>query len=359
MKRIFGVFTVFILITACGSQYSVKQQTEKAVDDIAWKISSKIDLKTMVIAVADLIPEQKTEKLKAIAKTVSDMLVTKLHDKGIQVVENAQLNQLVQEKKLAMAGLVDSDTAAQVGAMTGAGYILLGSVSMVKDEVFINVRLVDISTRLVVSAAEASMNLAEIEKKEPPKQPETIDPYVLKNTPTSLIWFSWANLMLNYPVLAGAEIVDFNVVFFSPAWKLGIGFGFSLAKAYLTDMWFVPNSKGANGLGALLPLKVFFPLYINPDKYNRMDVYLKAEVGGILFNEGPDRGDADGDEYLDISVDFRSKFKIGGVSFPLAVSLGFLYSTDKVSYNYNSQWTIYGQFSLGIGGYSSTAAISE
>jgi hypothetical protein len=90
-----------------------------------------------------------------------------------------------------------------------------------------------------------------------------------------------------------------------------------------------------------------------------MDVYLKAEVGGILFNEGPDRGDADGDEYLDISVDFRSKFKIGGVSFPLAVSLGFLYSTDKVSYNYNSQWTIYAQFSLGIGGYSSTAAISE
>ncbi|NPV01358.1 MAG: hypothetical protein HPY53_08240 [Brevinematales bacterium] len=359
MKRIIGVLTFFILITACGSQHSVKQQTEKAVDDIAWKISSKIDSKTMVIAVADLVPEQKTEKLKAIAKTISELLVTKLHDKGIQVVENAQLNQLVQEKKLAMAGLVDSDTAAQVGAMTGAGYILLGSVSMVKDEVFINARLVDISTRMVVSAAEASMNLAEIEKKEPPKQPDPVDPYVLKNTPTSLIWFSWANLMLNYPVLAGAEIVDFNVVFFSPQWRLGIGFGFSLAKAYLTDMWFVPNTSGAGVLASLFPLKLLFPIYINPDQYNRTDVYLKAEVGGILFNEGPDRGDTDGDEYIDVSVDFRSKFKIGSVSMPLAVSLGFLYSSHTVSYNFKSQWTIYAQFSLGIGGYSSTAAISE
>jgi TolB-like protein len=359
MKRIFIVLSVIILVAACGSQYSVKHQTEKAVDDIAWKIASKIDSKTMVIAVADLVPEQKTEKLKGIAKTISEMLVTKLHDKGIKVVENAQLNQLVQEKKLALAGIVDSDTAAKVGQMTGAGYILLGSISMVKDEVFINARLVDIATRVVISAAEASMNLAELEKKEPPKKAEPIDPSVLKNTPTSLIWFSWANLMLNYPVLAGAELLDFNVVFFSPVYHLGIGFGFSIAKAYLTDMWFVPNLNGAGAMASLFPLKLLFPIYINPDQYNRTDVYLKAEVGGIMFNEGPDRGDTDGDEYLDVSVDFRSKFKLGGVSMPLAVSLGFLYSSHKVSYNFDSQWTIYAQFSLGIGGYSSTTAMSE
>ncbi|OHD54936.1 MAG: hypothetical protein A2Y33_02995 [Spirochaetes bacterium GWF1_51_8] len=359
MKRIFGFIITLFFLVSCGSQHTIKQATEGAVDGIAWKIASKVDASKVVVAVAEFEPVQKSDKVKGIVKTISEMMVGKLNDRGIKVVENAQLNQLVKEKKLALSGMVDTEFASQIGTMTGAGYILLGSVSLVSGEIFINARLVDINTRVVVATAEGSFNLDEIEKQNEPKKPAPVDTQMIANTPNTLLWFSWGNLLLNYPVLVGIELIDFNVIFFSPTARLGIGLGFGGAKAYLTDWWFVPNTAGANGLGALFPLKLYFPLYIHPDKYVRNDVYIKAEVGGILFNEGPDKGDADGDEYFDISVVFMSKFKLSGVSLPISVGVGAIFASETVSYNFNTSWTIYAQFSLGIGGYSAAEAMSE
>ena len=75
--------------------------------------------------------EDKTEEGKAPAKAVSDMLVSELFKAGVfRLIERERLDTITAEIRRGQSGMVDPATAAKAGRITGAQYVILGSVTL-------------------------------------------------------------------------------------------------------------------------------------------------------------------------------------------------------------------------------------
>jgi curli biogenesis system outer membrane secretion channel CsgG len=70
-------------------------------------------------------------------------------------VERSSLEKLVAEQELGLSGSVDESTAARVGRLAGARYALLGSASILGDQVRLSCRLIDIETGEILYAESA------------------------------------------------------------------------------------------------------------------------------------------------------------------------------------------------------------
>src|SRR3989344_5419069 len=82
-----------------------------------------------VIAVLDLeVPDY----LKAHQTSLSDRLRSELVNTGkFIIVERSKMKQMLEEQKLPLYGVVDSNSAAKIGKFLGAKQIVAGSVSKV------------------------------------------------------------------------------------------------------------------------------------------------------------------------------------------------------------------------------------
>ena len=86
-----------------------------------------------------------------IGKAVTSMLVTELSGRdGMRVVERAQLQDLLQEQRLALSGRVDEGTAIEVGRMLGVQYMVFGNVASIMDQVRLDMRAVNVETSEVL-----------------------------------------------------------------------------------------------------------------------------------------------------------------------------------------------------------------
>jgi TolB-like protein len=87
-----------------------------------------------------------------LGKGLSLMILTDLSKaKGIQVVERAKLQALVQEMGLGASGLVDPDTSPRVGRLLGAGHLVGGNILKEKVDAFrLKAGLVNTSSKEVV-----------------------------------------------------------------------------------------------------------------------------------------------------------------------------------------------------------------
>jgi Tol biopolymer transport system component/TolB-like protein len=65
---------------------------------------------------------------------------------GLRVVERAQLARIAEEQALALSGMVDEATAAEVGHLAGADLVVLGSVTEIDGAFTIQLRVVDVET---------------------------------------------------------------------------------------------------------------------------------------------------------------------------------------------------------------------
>jgi TolB-like protein len=65
---------------------------------------------------------------------------------GIAVVERAQLQKVLRELKLGASGAIDNATAAQIGKLHGANYLLLGSYSIMGNKIQIVAKFVTTET---------------------------------------------------------------------------------------------------------------------------------------------------------------------------------------------------------------------
>jgi len=67
---------------------------------------------------------------KELGSGVADIFVTEaFRSQQFRITERAELDKVINEQNLAESGRVDSDTAAEVGRITGAELIVLGSLS--------------------------------------------------------------------------------------------------------------------------------------------------------------------------------------------------------------------------------------
>lgn len=68
------------------------------------------------------------------------------------VVDRNHLRKAAQEQRIGMSGLVDPATAARVGRLVGARYVVVGSVNSLGGEISIESRIVDVETGVVLES---------------------------------------------------------------------------------------------------------------------------------------------------------------------------------------------------------------
>ena len=90
---------------------------------------------------------QDAEDFEALRVGLQQILITELARNGsMRVVERARLNELIQEQDLGASGRVDPNTAAQVGKLVGAKFMVLGGFVDLFGDFRIDARIVDVET---------------------------------------------------------------------------------------------------------------------------------------------------------------------------------------------------------------------
>jgi curli biogenesis system outer membrane secretion channel CsgG len=87
-----------------------------------------------------------------LGKAVSSMLVTEFSGReGIQVVERAQLNDLLRQQDLSLSSRIEEADAIELGKMLGVQYVLHGQVMSIVDNLRMDIRAVDVETSEIVT----------------------------------------------------------------------------------------------------------------------------------------------------------------------------------------------------------------
>lgn len=111
---------------------------------------------------------QGNPELEPLKVGLAQMLITDLTGApGVQVVERAQLQAILDELELGHSGAVDPDSAAQVGKLLGAEWMLMGSYFEMAGTLRVDARLVNVETGAIQHAAGqngAAMEFMSIEK---------------------------------------------------------------------------------------------------------------------------------------------------------------------------------------------------
>jgi len=89
---------------------------------------------------------------------VAVSLATELSNSTIfNIVEREKISEVMNKIELGMTGLVDEKHAAWAGELTGADYIVVGTVSEISNDIVVNCRLIDTSKGSIVSSYEVSI----------------------------------------------------------------------------------------------------------------------------------------------------------------------------------------------------------
>lgn len=94
---------------------------------------------------------QDPEDYQALRRGLSAMTISELAaSPAVRVVERAQLQQILQEQDLGRQERVDPNTAARIGRIVGARYMVTGTLYDVRGDFRIDARLIDSETSVIL-----------------------------------------------------------------------------------------------------------------------------------------------------------------------------------------------------------------
>ena len=117
---------------------------------------SNYSLNAQVLRVAILDFENISGILKydGLGKAMSSMLISDIEanvsPKRLQLVERAQIQKVLKEQSFQTSGSVDKSTAVEAGKILGVGYLLVGDIYILDDQLIINARLINTETGDIV-----------------------------------------------------------------------------------------------------------------------------------------------------------------------------------------------------------------
>ncbi|MEK7841471.1 MAG: FlgO family outer membrane protein, partial [Deltaproteobacteria bacterium] len=111
------------------------------------------DFKKTKIAVMDFQVQGEKFETEDIGKIVAEWLITALVQEGrFDVVERRLLEKILQEQKLSVSGVVDSDSIARLGKVLGAKIVVTGSVMKLRQFMEVNARLINVENGSIIAA---------------------------------------------------------------------------------------------------------------------------------------------------------------------------------------------------------------
>lgn len=97
------------------------------------------------------------QDLSRLGVGIAMMLTTEMsRNERVTMVERDQIQDLVAEHRLNLSGMVDASTAAEVGRLLGAKYMLFGAYTDVFSNLRIDVRVVEVESGRIVRAQEVT-----------------------------------------------------------------------------------------------------------------------------------------------------------------------------------------------------------
>lgn len=100
----------------------------------------------------------RTEQSK-LGQTLTEMLITAfIQTDKFNVMERVQLEKLLKEQSLSQTGAIDTETAVEVGRLSGLEGVIVGSISQLKSAIEADARLIDVETGKALTAANANVN---------------------------------------------------------------------------------------------------------------------------------------------------------------------------------------------------------
>lgn len=111
------------------------------------------DFKKTKIAVLDFRLQGNDFETKDMGKIVAEWLITAFVREGrFEVIERKLLGEVLEEQKMVEAGIVNQDTASEIGKLLGVKVIISGSVLKIRDVVEVNARIVDVASASIITA---------------------------------------------------------------------------------------------------------------------------------------------------------------------------------------------------------------
>jgi TolB-like protein len=148
--RILGlVLTAAAMVTACASPPTARDPEAtvplKRVDEIP---------KTLAILPFENNSVTDAERFEPLSRGLAAMLITDLQQSGttVKIIERERIQALLKEIALGQSGVLDQETAVEVGRILGAQTIAFGSFMVLMDQVRIDVRIVKVETSEMLMA---------------------------------------------------------------------------------------------------------------------------------------------------------------------------------------------------------------
>jgi TolB-like protein len=96
-------------------------------------------------------------------ESATERMVTQLVElRRFRVIERAKLDEVLQEQRLQVSGVVDDRTAVDVGRVAGADAIVVGSVSVVGSTTTVSARVIDTQSSEVLVARNTRADAADL-----------------------------------------------------------------------------------------------------------------------------------------------------------------------------------------------------
>jgi curli biogenesis system outer membrane secretion channel CsgG len=151
---------VLFLFASCVSTEPIASNVEPTQDRKVRSFDAGVP-----IAIFDFEVRSSAPGYEALSSDVSAALTEAFLAGGVvKPLERAALEKVLGELELSMGGLVDLGTAAKVGKLAGARFVLLGTAAVVGDQIRLSCRVVDVETAEIVYAKSAYGNSKDIFK---------------------------------------------------------------------------------------------------------------------------------------------------------------------------------------------------
>jgi TolB-like protein len=131
------------------AQNSLDNHNNKLVEQIVNSMREAGKTKTAVIEFSDL-----NGNTNDFGKFLAEELITKLFlTKKFEVIERQLLNKIITEHKLNLSGLIDPNSAKELGKILGVDAIISGTITDLGDAIKVNARLISTETGQIFSVA--------------------------------------------------------------------------------------------------------------------------------------------------------------------------------------------------------------
>lgn len=152
--RILGI-AFFLFLAVIQAKPAPAKELNSKLEITALKLTEAAETRRITAATLAVLPFQANEELsrKKVNFAVSEILTKSFLKLGkFTVMERAQLEEVLEEQKLGLSGAMDSTTAAEIGKLAGARFLVLGNVIQIGNSYQLTSKLVDAETGEMISS---------------------------------------------------------------------------------------------------------------------------------------------------------------------------------------------------------------